>query len=44
MSFKVDVRVDWVVFDEGKSSWEPLATKWDGARSLSKVGAAVVED
>ena len=26
-----DAKVDWVGFDGGESSWEPLATKWDGA-------------
>ena len=31
-----DVKVDWVGFDEGKSSWEPLATIWDGAPQFVK--------
>ena len=31
-----DVKVDWVGFDEGESSWEPLATIWDGARQFFK--------
>ena len=26
-----DVIMDWVEFDGGESSWEPLATIWDGA-------------
>ena len=26
-----DVKGDWVEFDQGESSWEPLAIIWDGA-------------
>ena len=26
-----DVKVDWAGFDEGESSWEPLAIIWGGA-------------
>ena len=25
-----DVKVDWVVFDEGESSWKSLANIWNG--------------
>ena len=28
---RFDVKVDWVGFYEGKSSWEPLANIWEGA-------------
>ena len=31
-----DVKVDWVGFDEGESSWEPLANIWDGAPQFVK--------
>ena len=42
--------MDWVEFDEGESSWEPLVTIWDGAPQFVKselrncqVGAPEVE-
>ena len=31
-----DVKTDWVGFDEGESSWKPLATISDGAPQLIK--------
>ena len=31
-----DVKANWVGFDEGKSSWEPLATFCDGASRFIK--------
>ena len=31
-----DVKVDWVGFDEGESSWEPLAIIWDGTPQFVK--------
>ena len=31
-----DVKVDWVRIDEEESSWEPLATMWDGAPQFVK--------
>ena len=31
-----DVKVDWVGFNEGESSWEPPAIIWDGAPQFVK--------
>ena len=31
-----DVKVDWDEFDEGESSWHPLAIIWDGAPQFVK--------
>ena len=31
-----DIKVDWVGFDEGESSWDPPATIWDGAPQFVK--------
>ena len=31
-----NVKVDWVSFDEGESSWEPLANIWNGAPQFVK--------
>ena len=31
-----DVKVSWVEFDDGESSWEPLATIWDDASPFVK--------
>ena len=31
-----DVKADWDGFDEGESSWEPLAIIWDGAPQFVK--------
>ena len=32
----LDVKDDWVGFNEGESSWEPLAIIWDGAPQFVK--------
>ena len=31
-----DVKVDWIGFDKGESSWEPLTTVWDGVLQFVK--------
>ena len=31
-----DIKLEWVGFDKGESSWKPLANIWDGAPQFVK--------